>query len=142
MKSNSKFKLWILSSNQHTNNTPAETYNTHRTNLLLLLNKWQQFLIDVRMDHFDCKLSNKVFYLFFSDSRVFLVKHVTSKEVSHVNRVSLVSQFITNLSGTTRIKPKDVIDKHYDFITLTSTRYINLHTIDRLNQSSIGIFII
>ena len=69
------------------------------------------------MDHFNCKLSNKVFNLLFSDIRVLLIKHLTSKEVSHVNRVSLVTQFITNLPRTTRIEAKDVIDKDNNFVT-------------------------
>ena len=134
MEGDSKFKLRVLASYQNSNDSPTESHYTHRTNFLLLLNKWQKFFIDISMDHFDSKLRNKSFYLLFSYTRVLLVKHITSKEVSHVHRVPLVNQFITNLPRTTRIEAKNVIDEDYDFITGSFSSYIDVHSIYILNN--------
>lgn len=142
MEGNSEFELRIRGSHKDTNYSPAETHHTHRLNLLLLLNKWQEFLINIVMDHLDGKLGNKLLNLLFGDIRVLLVEHLASEEVSHVDRVSLVGQLITNLPRSARIEAKDVIDKDYDFITGSLSRDVYTHAIGSLYDSSVSVYIV
>ncbi len=90
MEGDTKLELRILGCQEHANDSPAEAYDSHRTDLLLRLNKWQKFGINVLPDHIDCKLGNKVLDLLLSYIGVLLVEHLSSEEVSHVHCVALV----------------------------------------------------